>query len=150
MRSRLFVVAIAAVLTTAVPACAQQSDVQTRQQIEQMVATFTEHYNKQDAAGIASMFTKDAVRLSSAAPVVGPQAIEEIFKAQFKAGYDHIDLTVDRVSALGDDAAITIGEYHATGQGRSGPLKVEGRWSEVEVREGAEWKIRMLTVVPAK
>ena len=96
MCSRLFVVAIAAVLSTAVPACAQQSEAQTRQQIEQMVATFTEHYNKQDAAGIATMFTKDAVRVSSATPVVGPQAIEEIFKSQFKAGYNHIDLTVDQ------------------------------------------------------
>jgi ketosteroid isomerase-like protein len=58
-----------------------------------MAATFTEHYNKQDAAGIATMFTKDAVRVSSAAPAVGPQVIEDIFKAQFRAGYNHIDLT---------------------------------------------------------
>ena len=150
MCSRLFVLAIAAVLACAAAAVAQQPEVQTRQQIEQMVATFTEHYNKQDAPGIASMFTKDAVRLSSTAAAVGPQAVEEIFKTQFKAGYNHIDLTVDQVSPLGDDAAITIGEYHATGQGQSGPLKVEGRWSEVEVREGGEWKIRLLTVVPAK
>jgi hypothetical protein len=28
-----------------------------------MVATFTERYNKQDAAVIATMFTKDAVRV---------------------------------------------------------------------------------------
>jgi len=150
MCSPLFVLAIAAVLAYAASAVAQQPEVQTRQQIEQMVATFTEHYNKQDAPGIASTFTKDAVRLSSTAAAVGPQAVEEIFKTQFKAGYNHIDLTVDQVSPLGDDATITIGEYHATGQGQSGLLKVEGRWSEVEVREGGEWKIRLLTVVPAK
>ena len=150
MRSRLFVWAISAVVVPAASAVAQQPEVHTRQQIEQMVATFTERYKKQDAAGIATMFTKDAVRVSSAAPAVGPQAIEEIFKTQFKAGYNHIDLTVDQVSPLGNDAAITIGEYHATGQGQSGPLNVEGRWTEVEVREGGGWKIRLLTVVPAK
>jgi uncharacterized protein (TIGR02246 family) len=149
MRSRQFVLAISAAVAPSV-VLAQQPEVHTRQQIEQMVVTFTERYNKQDAAGIATMFTKDAVRVSSAAPAVGPQAIEEIFKAQFKAGYNHIDETVDQVSPLGDDAAITIGEYHATGQGQSGPLKVEGRWTEVEVRDGGEWKIRLLTVVPAK
>jgi uncharacterized protein (TIGR02246 family) len=148
MRSRLFVLATSAVLAPAASAVAQQPEL--RQQIEQMVATFTEHYNKQDAAGIGIIFTKDAVRVSSAAPAVGPHAIEEIFKAQFNAGYNHLDLTVDEVSPLGDDAAITIGEYHATGQGQSGPLKVEGRWTEVEVREGGGWKIRLLTVVPAK
>ena len=86
MRSRLFVLAISAVVAPAASAVAQQPEVHTRQQIEQMVATFTERYNKQDAAGIATMFTKDAVRVSSAAPAVGRQAVEEIFKAQFKAG----------------------------------------------------------------
>ena len=59
MRSRLFVWAISAVVVPAASAVAQQPEVHTRQQIEQMVATFTEHYNKQDAAGIATMFTKD-------------------------------------------------------------------------------------------
>src|SRR5690242_9967523 len=114
MRSQLVVLAILVMLSSAASAVAQQSEDHTRQQIEQMVATFTEHYNKKDAAGIATMFTKDAVRVSSATPAVGPQAIEEIFRSQFKAGYNHIDLTVDQVSPLGDDAAITVGEYHAT------------------------------------
>jgi uncharacterized protein (TIGR02246 family) len=151
MRLSWFVLAISAALACAASAVAQQPEAHTRQQIEQMVvAIFTERYNKQDAAGIAAMFTKDAERVSKAGPAVGPQAIEEIFKAQFKAGYNHIDLTVDQVSPLGDDAAITFGEYRATGQGQSDPLKVEGRWSEVEVREGGQWKIRLLTVVPAK
>jgi hypothetical protein len=103
MRSQLFILAISAVLTPAASAVAQQPELHTRQHIEQMVATFTERYNKQDAAGIATMFTKDAVRVSSAAPAVGPQAIEEIFRAQFKAGYNHIDETVDQVSPRGDD-----------------------------------------------
>jgi hypothetical protein len=40
------------------------------------------------------------------------------------------------------DAAITIGEYRATG----GPFKENGHWTEVEVREGGVWKIRLLTV----
>jgi uncharacterized protein (TIGR02246 family) len=109
-----------------------------------VVATFTERYNKQDAAAIASMFTKDAVRVSSAATAVsaGPQAIEETFKTQFAAGFNHIDLIVNQVLPLGTDAAITIGEYRATG----GPLKENGHWTEVEVREGGVWKIRLLTV----
>ena len=46
---------------------AQQSHLDTRHQIEQMVATFSERYNEQDAAAIASMFTKDAARVASAA-----------------------------------------------------------------------------------
>jgi hypothetical protein len=69
-------------------ASAQQSHLDTRRQIEQLAATFSERYNKQDGGAIASMFTKDAVRVTSgvSAASVGPQAIEETFKTQFKSG----------------------------------------------------------------
>ena len=143
MRLRWIISVILTVVPLGSPS-AQQSDMDPRSQIEQVVATFTERYNKQDAAAIASMFTKDAVRVSSAATAVsaGPQAIEETFKNQFAAGFNHIDLIVNQVLPLGTDAAITIGEYRATG----GPLKENGHWTEVEVREGGVWKIRLLTV----
>jgi uncharacterized protein (TIGR02246 family) len=110
-----------------------------------MAATFAEHYNKQDAAALASMFTKDALRVSSDGTAVsaGAQAIEESFNTQFKAGLAHIELVVDQVSPFGLDAAVTIGKYQLTGQGRSGPLKMDGHWTEVEVREGGVWKIRL-------
>jgi uncharacterized protein (TIGR02246 family) len=143
MRARWILCAILTVVPLASPS-AQQSHLDTRSQVEQMVATFTERYNKQDAAALASMFTKDAVRVSSAGTAVsaGPQAIEETFKSQFAAGYNHIDLIVNQVSPVGPDAAITIGEYRAAG----GPFKENGHWTEVEVREGGVWKIRLLTV----
>ncbi len=149
MRSCWIVSAILAIAPAAA-SFAQQSHLDTRQQIEQMVATFAERYNKQDVAAIASMFTTDAVRVSSAASAVGagPQAIEEIFKTQFAIGFSHIHMIVDQVSPLGTDTAIAIGEYQLTGQGQSAPLKVDGHWTEVGVREGGAWKIRLLTVVP--
>ena len=149
MRSCWIISAILAIVPTASP-FAQQSHLDTRHQIEQMVATFSERYNEQDAAAIANMFTKDAARVASAATAIstGPQGIEEAFKTQFELGFNHIELTVDQVSPFGTDAAITIGKYRLTGQGRSGPLKMDGHWTEVEVREGGVWKIRLLTVTP--
>ena len=66
----------------------------------------------------------------------------ETFKTQFDSGFRHIDLVVDQVSPFGTDAAITVGTYQITGRGQGGPLKVDGRWTEVEVREGGVWKIR--------
>jgi uncharacterized protein (TIGR02246 family) len=134
----------------AAAASAQQSHLDMRRQIEQLAATFSERYNKQDAGAIANMFTKDAVRVTSgnSAPSVGLQAIEKIFKTQFEIGFRHIDLVIDQVSPFGTDAAITVGRYEITGRGQDGPLKVDGRWTEVEVREGGVWKIRHSTVVP--
>ena len=57
----------------AAAASAQQSHLDMRRQIEQLAATFSERYNKQDAGAIANMFTKDAVRVTSgnSAPSVG-------------------------------------------------------------------------------
>ena len=129
---------------------AQQSHLDTRSQIEQMTVAFTDNYNKQDAAALASMFTKDAARVSSDGIAVstGPQAIEESFNTQFKTGFAHIELKVDQVSPLGADAAVTIGKYQLTGQGRSGLSKVNGHWTEVDVREEGVWKIRLFTVTP--
>ena len=149
MRSRWIVAAILGIVPAA-SAFAQQSHLDTRRQIEQLAATFSERYNKQDAGAIASMFTKDAVRVTSGinGPSVGPQAIEEAFKTQFESGFRHIDLVVDQVSPFGSDAAITVGTYQITGRRQGGPLKVDGRWTEVEVREGGVWKIRHSAVVP--
>jgi uncharacterized protein (TIGR02246 family) len=134
----------------AAAASAQQSHLDMRRQIEQLAATFSERYNKQDAGALANLFTKDAVRVTSgvSAPSVGPQAIEKTFKTQFESGFRHIDLVVDQVSPFGTDAAITVGRYEITGRGQDGPLKVDGRWTEVEVPEGGVWKIRHSTVVP--
>jgi ketosteroid isomerase-like protein len=83
MRSRLIIATVLAVIPT-VSSFAQQSHLDTRQQIEQMAATFSQYYNKQDAAAIATMFTKDAVQISPgmSAANAGPQAIEEAFKTQ--------------------------------------------------------------------
>jgi uncharacterized protein (TIGR02246 family) len=148
MRSWWPIAALLVVVPSA-SALAQQSHLDTRQQVEQLAATFSELYNKQDAAAIASMFTQDAVRVTSdSAASVGPQSIEETFKTQFKTGFRHIDLAIDQVSSVGADAAITVGAYQITGQGQGGLLNVAGHWSEVDVREGGVWKIRLLTFTP--
>ena len=149
MRSHWIVAAILVVAPSA-SSFAQQSHPDMRKQAEQMTATFGERYNKQDAAAIASMFTKDAVRVSSGdgATSTGPQAIAESFKTQFKLGFNHIDIIVDQVSPLGTDATVTTGRYQTTGQGQGGLLRVEGHWTQVEVREAGAWKIRLLTVAP--
>jgi hypothetical protein len=40
-----------------------------------------------------------------------------------------------------------IGEFHVSGQGQNGPLKVDGHYSAVYVREGGVWKIRLIAGV---
>ena len=114
------------------------------------VATYAEKFNKQDFPGIAGLYTTDGVLVSPGANAVkaGPQEIEQHYQNVSKSGINHLELTVDQVSPFGTDAAIAIGEYHYTGQGQNGPLKADGHWTGVDVREGGIWKIRLGTAVP--
>jgi len=66
----------------------------------------------------------------------------------FNAGVNHIEITISRVEPLSADAAIIWGEYHITGQGQSGPFKIDGDWSATDVRDASAWKIRLLNAIP--
>ncbi|HEV3386932.1 MAG TPA: hypothetical protein VG097_19095 [Gemmata sp.] len=44
------------------------------------------------------------------------------------------------------NVAWASGDWGETGQGQNGePIQVKGYWSTVDVREGADWKIQMMT-----
>ena len=149
MRTPWIILVIAAT-GLAVSASAQPADQKIRQQIERLAATYVEDWNKQDAAGVAGLYTRDGVLVSSGENVVktGPQEVEQAAQNSFKMGVTHLEVTVDRVSPFGRNAVISMGESHVSGQGQSGPIKVDSHWTAVDVREGSTWKIRLLTVVP--
>jgi hypothetical protein len=50
------------VIALALPASAQQSDRSLRHQIESVVSSYAENFNKQNASGIAGLYPKDGVR----------------------------------------------------------------------------------------
>ena len=147
MRPTWIISAIAVSLTTS--AFAEGVDQNTRQQIEQLVTTYRENWNNHNAAGIAGLYTKDGVLVSQAPKVVktGTKEIEQQYETLFKT-VSHNDAATVEVSPLGSDSLISVGEYHLSGQNQSGPIKVDGHWTAVYVREGGTWKIRLLTAVP--
>jgi uncharacterized protein (TIGR02246 family) len=148
MRSIWLIPAFAALgLTTAVSA--QGVDQNTRQQVEQLIATFSGDWNKQDAAGMASLFTTDGVLVVPDPKMVytGPQVIEQHFRDNFKSGESHNQSTVEQVWPLETGKVIAFGAYHLTGQAQNGPIKVDGHWTAVDVRDGGTWKIRLLTAL---
>jgi len=134
------------VFALALPASAQQSDRSLRHQIESVVSSYAENFKKQNASGIAGLYTKDGVLVNP-----GPQkSVEQYYQNAFKTGFNHQDIALEDVSSLGPDAAISMGEYHISGRSQNGSvLESNGRWTAVEVREGGAWKIRLLTAFPA-
>jgi hypothetical protein len=110
------------VIVLALPASAQQSDRSMRRQIESVVSSYAENFNKQNASG---------------------------YQNAFKTGFNHQDIALEDVSSLGPDAAISMGGVHISGRSQNGSvLESSGRWTAVEVREGGAWKIRLLTAFP--
>src|SRR5258708_24637281 len=147
------------VIALALPASAQQSDRSLRHQIESVVSSYAENFNKQNASGIAGLYTKDGVLVTFRRKIVlrrkvvspaGPQkSVEQYYQNAFKTGFNHQDIALEDVSSVGPDAAISMGEVHVSGRSQNGSvLESNSRWTSVEVREGGAWKIRLLTAFP--
>ena len=134
-------------LTTS--SAAQVIDQNTLQQIEQFAATFTATWSKQDAAGLARLFTADGVLVTPGTDTlsVGPQKIEQHYLDNFKRGETHNETLVEQVWPLETNSVISYGSYRVTGQGQSGPINISGHWTAVDVREGGTWKIRLVTAL---
>jgi uncharacterized protein (TIGR02246 family) len=133
--------------TLVTPTFAADGDEKLKQEIEKLGASFAASFNNHDSAGIAALFTSDAVFVNVGG--IHPSAdIAKVYDGQFKAGFDHFETVVQSVSPLGPDAALAVGTFHETGKSESGaPLDVTGMWTATDVREGDTWKVRMLTGV---
>ena len=96
-------------------------------------------FNNGHAAGVASVFTEDAVVVTDQGPVYGRQAI----------------IKVDQISPhmIGTtDKAWNNGEWSTTVQGQNGaPIEMKGYWSSITVHEGNTWKDQLQTwnITPA-
>ena len=126
-------------------------DPNVRKAVEQVSAAYKEHFNKNDAAGVAALFTKDGLLISQSpegAVKSGTQAIVQRYEGFFKGGFTKMDTKVVQVARLADDVAIGWGEYVFSGQGKSGPTKLTGTWSATYVRDTGTWKCRLLNAIP--
>jgi uncharacterized protein (TIGR02246 family) len=151
MRSMWIISPIIAIgLITSAPA-QQQVDQNTRQQIEQLNATFHDNWNKHDAIGLANLYTDDGMLVTdrTGGAKKGHKEIEDYYtNTSFKRVPHHDSGTIDELVPLGSNAVIAVGEYHLSGQGENGPIKADGHYTAVDVLEGGAWKIRLLTATP--
>ena len=91
-----------------------------RAQIEEAVAKWEEHYNKGDAAGLAAVYTPDAVVLPpGGARVDGRANIQAFWQGAMDAGVSDVDLRTVEVSRAGD-VAIEVGTFTLMAPGDNG------------------------------
>jgi len=77
----------------------------------------------------------------------GRQAIQKRYEDTFQLWPVTIfnDLRDCQLKSI-DNAAWSFGEWGGSLQSQTGPVFVKGYWSAVYVREGDDWKIRILTL----
>ena len=125
---------IAFVLALIGPASAQKAE------IEAVNAKWTEFFNKGDFAGVASLYTADAVAFPPGSPMVHGQAA---IGAMWKSMAEHVSdpkLTTLDVKPLGPSAAREIGNFSLKTKGPT-PQEVSGKYVVVWEKVGNDWKL---------
>ena len=116
------------------------ADPETVREIQAFVKEFEEGFNKNDAAALAALCTKDAVQVSPAGPICGRQAIEKNYLAFFQQSHPtNIVCSVDQVYTAGN-VSWNFGDYSFTVEGEDSPISVKGYRLDILVREGQAWK----------
>jgi ketosteroid isomerase-like protein len=154
MKIRLAVGCLGLAISFAVPVLAQQKEPTPSEQDHQLVGTFNqkidEAYKNNDAATLAAFYAEDAVLVTDTGLIYGRDAIEKMYADLFKQVHfsNHLG-KVDQYSPriIGNERWDT-GEWSATiqVQGQKGdPIQLKGYFGCIDIRDGDDWKIRMLT-----
>lgn len=137
MLKALFVTTSLVSLTLATPVRAQD----IKPEVEKIGAAYTDCVAKHDAACVASLYSKDGVQVNPVGEV--KTDLKATYEDYFKGGEEKIAVKVNYAQPLGNDTAMAAGDVDVT-------YNVEPKlralfWSAVYVKEGGQWKIRMLT-----
>jgi ketosteroid isomerase-like protein len=146
---------IALAIGFAVLALAKQTNPTDPQLIEKLNAldrSFDEAFNRNDAAALAALFTEDAVLVRPQGPLYGRRAIEEWYTGVFQKWHcsDHFgqrdQYSPHAIGTTGSEVWCN-GQFGLTIEEQKGPflIKQTGYWSSIVVREGNDWKARMLS-----
>jgi ketosteroid isomerase-like protein len=117
-----------------------------KQELEQVAEAYRASFNRQDAAGVAVLYTTGGIHIGPAGPT---SDVEGLYNTIFKAGFNHMGSNVAEAWSLGPDIALAMGKYRIAGKDQSGaPIERGGYWTGTYVREAGKWKIRMETALP--
>lgn len=131
---RKTVLVIAFLLAFAAPAAAQKA------QIETINAKWMELFNKGDFAGIAELYTADAVAFPPGAAMVrGKAAIGAMWKGMAEQ-VGNPRVTTLEVRRLGPATAREIGTFSLTAKGSS-PKEISGKYLALWERVRGQWKL---------
>ena len=131
---RMIALVIACVTGLIAPGYAQQAE------IEAVNTRWIDFFNKDDFAGVATLYTEDATAFPPGSPMVkGRAAIEAMWKNMAEQIADPKLTTLD-VKPLGPSAAREIGTFSLKTKGPT-PREVTGKYVVVWEKVGSDWKL---------
>jgi uncharacterized protein (TIGR02246 family) len=131
---RRITLVIAVLAGSVAPAFSQKAE------IESVNAKWMEFFNKGDFAGIASLYTDDAIALPPGSGMVkGSAAIGAMWKSMAEKVSDP-KVTVLDVKPLSSSAAREIGTFSLKTKGPT-PQEVTGKYVVVWEKIGSDWKL---------
>ena len=123
---RASIIVAFATLGLVTSASAEQIDQNTRQQIERIAAAYVENWNKNDAAGIVALYTKDGVQVTAMGVRSGPQELEQAYEGAIKTFPQHNGQTIEQILPLGNDALSELASSTSLARGRTAPPSSTG------------------------
>jgi uncharacterized protein (TIGR02246 family) len=140
---RRLALAIAAIVTLGSALAAQKPDAD----IEALTRNFEQAFNKGDAKALAGLYTKDAVQLTPDGQFLTGQAAVEQHHAKVFGGPAKdakLTLKLGRTQEVTPDVRISEGTYEVTG----GTMPGTGRYVNTVARQGGQWRLASVVVVP--
>lgn len=112
------------------------------EEIEALSSTFETAFNTGDAAGVAALYTEDAVIMPPDAPRIdGREGVQGVWQGVIDAGGADLDLVTEEVIDLGDTAT-ELGMFTLTApDGSGGRVSVNGKYIVVWKKDGEDWKL---------
>jgi ketosteroid isomerase-like protein len=98
---------------------------------------FTTAFNRQDAAGLAALFSEDGIRITPQGIIQGRDAIQKDSDKRFQSRFHDLSITPLIVRTL-SDSIWEAGEWTM----KIGDQPVHGYFAMTLVREGKSFKIR--------
>lgn len=125
-----------------VPALAQQSTVTEKDQqiLTEFARKWEAAYNRKDAAGVAALYTEDAVEVGPIGIFEGRSAVQKRVEGEFQAGGHDVALSKWRATTSGN-MVFVAGEWSV----QYGSQAAHGYFQSVDVRDGDTFKIRQNT-----
>jgi uncharacterized protein (TIGR02246 family) len=127
------------------------ADPQISGHINALIKKYAKAVNNRDAAALAALCTEEAVFVTPGGVVYGRQDIEkwhtDAFQRHPKDFSNPPDQHSPHMIGTTGDAVWSTGDWSEAFQGPNGNLiQVKGHWAAIIVREGGDWRLRMLTV----